>query len=126
MRGYTNATSLVSTAFGNRDFDVPRAEALQVRQPALDVEHQLAKTYPTTWVYDPFSALCDGDSCWAVRDDQIRYQDEDHLTVDGAKLLSAGLAEAIRVAVATDTSSLHQAASTGVSPFAAGSPPPLQ
>ena len=68
MHGYTDGTSLLSQAFGNRDFELPRAQLEADRKPALDVERALAKANPGTSVYDPFPALCDAESCAATRD----------------------------------------------------------
>jgi len=112
MHGYTNGTSLLSNAFGTRDFDIPRAEAETLRRPAVDVESALTKAYPGVSSFDTFSALCDNASCWAVRDGQVLYQDEEHLSVDGSMLLSGGLTTAIRDAVA----------GSSLSPSATGTP----
>jgi peptidoglycan/LPS O-acetylase OafA/YrhL len=100
MTGYTNGTSLLANAFGTRDFDVPRTESEAVRKQALEVETALTKKYPGVSYFDSFPSLCDESSCWAVYDGQIRYQDEDHLSVDGSMLLTNGLTTAIRDAVA--------------------------
>ncbi len=112
MHGYTNGTSLLSNAFGTRDFDIPREEAETLRRPAIDVENALAKAYPGVSSFDTFPALCDNASCWAVRDGQVLYQDEEHLSVDGSKLLTGGLTTAIREAVA----------GSSLSPSATGTP----
>jgi hypothetical protein len=103
MTGYTNRTSLLANTFGTRDFDVPRSDAEAVRQPAMDVENALAQQYPGVHVFDSFDSLCDDASCWAVYDDQIRYQDEDHLSVEGSMLLANGLKTAIQEAAASAT-----------------------
>ena len=116
MTGYTNGTSLLANAFGTRDFSVPRSESESVRKPAMDVERALAQQYPGAFVFDSFPSLCDPTSCWAVFDGQIRYQDEDHLSVDGSMLLADGLTTAIRDAVAGTPSV------ASVSPSASGTP----
>ena len=100
MPGYTNGTSLLSNAFGTRDFKVARSDAAATRKPAIDVETSLAKAYPGVYVYDSFDALCDAQSCWAVQDGQVRYQDEDHLSVDGSLRLANGLTQTMRTALA--------------------------
>lgn len=116
MHGYTNGTSVVTQAFGNRDFDVPRDEAASDRQPAIDVETSLAKDYPGTFVYDPFPDLCDDTSCWAVKGDTIFYQDETHMSVEGAQRLTSGLTQTLKEAFATAPSP---------TPSASPTPPPL-
>jgi hypothetical protein len=99
MTGYTNRTSLLSSAFGSQAFEVSRQKVLDDRQPALDVEESLADAYPGVTVFDPFPALCDTESCSTDRDGKPVYQDETHLSVDGSLLLAPGLREAIAQAV---------------------------
>jgi hypothetical protein len=101
MHGYTNGTSLLGNAFGTPDFDIPRADSESDRKPALSVEKSIAADHPGALVYDPYPALCDETTCSAVRDDQIRYQDETHLSVDGSMLLADGLSAAIAEAVSS-------------------------
>jgi hypothetical protein len=91
MHGYTDGTSLLSKAFGSRDFGLPRQQLEADRKPALDVEKSIAKTHPGTYVYDPFPALCDDRTCSATLDGSVRYQDETHLSVEGSLLLADGL-----------------------------------
>ena len=74
--------------------------------PSIRVERTMeAKSVtepkPGVYVYDSFDALRDAQSCWAVQDDQIRYQDEDHLSVDGSLRLTDGLTQTLRTAFAT-------------------------
>jgi peptidoglycan/LPS O-acetylase OafA/YrhL len=135
MRGYTNGTSIMANTFGTRDFDIPRTEVQGNRQPAFAVETALAAAHRGAFVFDPFPALCDAESCWAVRDGRIQYQDETHLSVDGSLLLADGLTQSMRDAVAADAAAgFHPSATTPVTsstvaptattPSAAGSPAP--
>jgi hypothetical protein len=127
MHGYTNGTTLMANAFGTRDFDVPLSEVRDNRKPAFDVETALAAAHPGASVFDPFPALCDDESCWAVRDGRILYQDETHLSVEGSTTLADGLAQAIRDGVAAGTTAgIHSSAPAAAVPgaTAAGSSAP--
>jgi hypothetical protein len=129
MHGYTNGTTLMANAFGTRDFDVPLSEVRDNRKPAFDVETALAAAHPGASVFDPFPALCDDESCWAVRDGRILYQDETHLSVEGSTALADGLAQAIRDGVAAGTTAgIHSSAPAAAVPgaTAAGSSAPPQ
>ncbi len=87
MTGYTDGTSLLSQTFGSRDFTISREESENYGQPAIDVEKAIAKANPGTVVFDPHPSLCDDEICWATRGDEVRYQDETHLSVAGSMLL---------------------------------------
>ncbi len=100
MHGYTDGTSLLSKAFGSTDFDLPRRQLEADRKPALDVERSVAAAHRGAYVYDPFPALCDAQTCAATRNGDVRYQDETHLSVAGSLRLSDGLGSAISQAVA--------------------------
>jgi hypothetical protein len=101
MDGYTDRTSLLSSAFGSQAFEVGRADSEDFRRPALDVEQALAAEYPGVVVHDPIPALCDDQTCSTDRDGAPVYQDETHLSLAGSLLLADGLAEAFsRVAPA--------------------------
>ena len=98
MTGYTDRTSLFAQALGSQAFERSRAEAEDDRAPALDVERDLAATYPGVTVFDPIPALCGDEVCSTDRDGQPVYQDETHLSVPGALLLVDGFEEAIAAA----------------------------
>jgi peptidoglycan/LPS O-acetylase OafA/YrhL len=99
MTGYTDRTSLLSSAFGSQSFEISRADSEADRRPALDVEQGLAATYPRVSVFDPNPSLCGTDTCSADRDGTPVYQDETHLSVPGSLLLTDGLEQAISLAV---------------------------
>lgn len=95
MTGYTDRTSLLSSAFGSQAFEIGRDEAEQFRLPALDVEQAIAAQYPGVVVHDPMPALCVDDICSTERDGSPVYQDETHLAVPGSLLLADGLEDAL-------------------------------
>ncbi len=95
MTGYTDRTSLLSSAFGSQAFEIGRDEAEEFRRPALEVEQELAATYPGVVVHDPVPALCPDGICSTERDGSPVYQDETHLAVPGSLLLAAGLEDTI-------------------------------
>ncbi len=95
MTGYTDRTSLLSSAFGSQAFEIGRDEAEEFRRPALEVEQALAAKHPGVTVHDPIPALCTEDTCSTERDDAPVFQDETHLAVPGSLLLADGLAEVL-------------------------------
>ena len=95
MTGYTDQTSLLGDLLGTSAFEVEREAAERDRQPAVEVEQSLAGRYPRMALYDPIPVLCDDRVCSTERDGDPVYQDETHLSVPGALLLTDGLAEAI-------------------------------
>ena len=95
MTGYTDRTSLLSSAFGSQAFEIGRDEAEAFRLPALEVEQALAAKYPGVVVHDPIPALCPDGTCSTERDGAPVYQDETHLAVPGSLLLAAGLEDTI-------------------------------
>lgn len=95
MTGYTDGTSLLSQAFGTRDFSISRQDSEDSREPALDAERSVAKANRGTVVFDPHPSLCDDDTCWATRGGTVLYQDETHLSVTGSMLLVDRLRAAI-------------------------------
>ena len=103
MTGYTDGTSLLSQAFGSRDFSISRQDSEDYRKPAFDAERSVAKAYPGALVFDPHPSLCDEDTCWATHDGSVFYQDETHVSVAGSMLLVDRLSAAIRQAAATSS-----------------------
>ncbi len=95
MTGFTDRTSLLSSAFGSQAFEIERDEAEEYRSPALEVERELAAKYPGAVVHDPVPALCPDDVCSTERDGSPVYQDETHLAVPGSLLLAAGLEDTL-------------------------------
>lgn len=47
------------------------------------------KDFPTVKVWDPTKKLCDDQYCWAVREGQLLYRDNNHLSESGALWLGA-------------------------------------
>ena len=99
MTGYTERTSLFADALGSQAFERSRDQAVEERAPALAVEQDLVQRYPGTSIYDPIPALCGDDVCSTDRDGQPVYQDETHLSVPGALLLTDGLEQALSAAL---------------------------
>ena len=43
---------------------------------------------PGVSIYNPAGALCDAESCWAVKDGQVLYRDDNHLSYTGSMYFS--------------------------------------
>ncbi len=98
MPQFTDQRSLFAQAFGAQAYEVDRATVVADRKPALDAERAVARANPGTLVFDPIPALCT-DVCASAVDGVMRYQDETHLTVDGSRLLTPGVREALAQAL---------------------------
>ncbi len=95
MSGYVDQRSLLSSVLEAPPFTIGRTEAENFREPALRSELALAQADSGVRVYDPIPALCEEQECATRVGDEIRYQDETHLSVDGAMRLAAGIQESI-------------------------------
>lgn len=98
MPDFTDQRSLFAQAFGAQAYEVPLDKVVAEREPALDVEMSIAADYPGTVVFDPLPFLCT-DICSSAVDGVLYYEDETHLTLEGAQQLTPGLIDALSKAV---------------------------
>lgn len=98
MTGYIDQRSLLSGVFSAPPFTVGRADSEEYRAPAFTAEQSLAAADPGVISFDPIPMLCDDRECATRVGDEIRYQDETHLSVSGALLLASGLRASIAAA----------------------------
>ncbi|MBI2235352.1 MAG: acyltransferase [Magnetospirillum sp.] len=49
------------------------------------------KDFPSVVAFDAAASLCDGQSCWAMRDGEVLYRDPSHITVEGSRLVARHL-----------------------------------
>ncbi len=61
-----------------------------------DLVISILKDYPTVKVFDAAAYFCNDNVCRAKIDDKVLYSDSNHLSYDGAKLISKGLVNMIR------------------------------
>lgn len=47
--------------------------------------NEIAKNFKNVKVYDPLDVFCDQEKCYAVRNGEMLYRDDDHISVLGAK-----------------------------------------
>ena len=79
----TNKTK-IPCAIPKRDFDQRNNE---YRGLVLKV----LKDYPSVKVFDAAASLCDSEWCWAIKDGKMLYRDDDHLSLDGSRLMASEL-----------------------------------
>ncbi len=60
-------------------------------QKYLEIVSTVLRDFPNVQVLNPSSALCDETYCWAIRDNKLLYQDNNHLNEVGAIYLSEHL-----------------------------------
>lgn len=99
MPQFSDQRSIFAQTFGAKAYEVPTDEVIAARQPALDAEVAALATHPRSAVFDPVPYLCT-DVCASAVDGTMLYQDETHLTVDGAKRLTDGLRESLAALLA--------------------------
>lgn len=70
---------------------IPRTVVLKRQSNyRLSVNPVLAN-YPEVSIIDPMDTLCEGDSCFATHSDKVLYRDDDHISIEGAGLISREL-----------------------------------
>jgi len=74
---------------------LPRAEVEKRQKSYRTATAAVLAEFPEVRVFDPMAYLCDQTYCYARKDVQILYRDDDHLSLAGAGLLSAGLRKLI-------------------------------
>ncbi|GAB4205896.1 MAG: hypothetical protein Fur0023_15240 [Bacteroidia bacterium] len=55
----------------------------------------IAKQYPSIHVINPESVFCDGQYCYVIKDNQLLYYDDDHISESGSYLLGKFILEQI-------------------------------
>lgn len=74
---------------------VRRLDMERYRAPVMNALSQLALEYPQVTVWDPLPALCDGETCSAMRGSRPMFFDADHLSPYGNLVLLPAFREAI-------------------------------
>jgi peptidoglycan/LPS O-acetylase OafA/YrhL len=52
---------------------------------------ELSNTHPHLLIFDPTPLLCDRSRCYATKDNQLMYRDDDHLNDEGSKVVGGAL-----------------------------------
>ncbi len=56
----------------------------------------IIKDYPTVKIFDAPAYLCDKEWCWAKKDGILLYRDDNHLSLEGARLIGSELRKTIQ------------------------------
>lgn len=67
---------------------IPRAEVDTRNADYREIMHQAQLKYPSIDFVDTFRVLCDDSQCYARKNDQMLYRDNNHLTIFGSKQLT--------------------------------------
>jgi peptidoglycan/LPS O-acetylase OafA/YrhL len=78
----------------------PRIADCRIRRPVVEARQQqyraamseLHVRHPNLAVFDALPLFCDEQFCYGIRDHHVFYQDSNHISVYGSKLLGANLA----------------------------------
>ena len=60
-----------------------------------DLVYRVLKDYPKVKIFDAPAYLCDRSKCFAKMDDKVLYSDSNHLSIDGARIISRELSKVI-------------------------------
>ena len=93
--GVTDEAASLLLVISHTTAGFPRAQAEELRAPAVRVEQDVAADHPGTVLHDPLPVLCVAEQCYATRDGVVLYQDQTHLSVDGSLLLVPGMREVL-------------------------------
>lgn len=75
---------------------VSRAEFEARNKPYRELVTRVAKDYPNVTLFDAAAPFCDDTWCWAMKDRQMLYRDDDHLSVEGSKFLAKELIKVLQ------------------------------
>ena len=56
---------------------------------------KITEEYPSLKVVDPAGVFCDGSYCWAKKGSEFLYRDDDHLSVEGSRLIAGIVARTL-------------------------------
>ncbi|OLP05024.1 acyltransferase family protein [Rhodoferax antarcticus] len=75
-------------AVSRKDFDARNHEYREIVFSVL-------RDYPTVKIFDAAAELCDDKWCWAMKDGNMLYRDDDHLSVQGSEYIARTLSKLI-------------------------------
>lgn len=67
---------------------VPRKDFDERNRAYRELVQSVLKDYPAVKAFDAAAPLCDKEWCWAMKDGQMLYYDDDHLSLDGSRLIA--------------------------------------
>ena len=98
--GFLPAECIIARPFGLRTLRtpcaVPRNEVDRRNAPYRDVVREVAGRNPSLELFDATALFCDARRCGAVRDGRLLYQDGNHLTLAGSRIVAARLGDMLR------------------------------
>lgn len=76
---------------------IPRVDVDKRNHEYWRVVHDVLKDFPSVKVFDPIPHLCDKNHCRAMKDEQILYRNNNHLTENGSRYMAEQLAEEMQL-----------------------------
>ncbi|SFU68012.1 hypothetical protein SAMN05216339_10745 [Nitrosomonas eutropha] len=70
---------------------IPRKDFDERNREYRNLILSILRDYPSVKIFDAAAQLCDEQQCLAMKEDKVLYRDDDHLSLDGARLISAEL-----------------------------------
>jgi peptidoglycan/LPS O-acetylase OafA/YrhL len=75
---------------------VSKKEFVYRNREYREVVARVLKDFPRVRVFDASERLCDSDWCWGMKDGQMFYRDDSHLSVVGSEYVAKGLLPLIK------------------------------
>lgn len=77
-----------------RPFQITKSDCFINKEEVLNrqnnyrlIINEIAKNFRNVKVYDPLDVFCDQEKCYAVRNEEMLYRDDDHISILGAKAI---------------------------------------
>lgn len=83
-------------AFNSGAVDVPGLRRSEWEGMNQHINAALVNLDPAVQVFDPIGHFCDLEHCYAIRDRQALFFDDDHMSIYGARLIASPLADMLR------------------------------
>ncbi|MDR2165966.1 MAG: hypothetical protein LBO79_10215 [Zoogloeaceae bacterium] len=79
----------LGTYFSNKSTErtIPRAMVEARQRGYRQAVTEILKDYPEVWVFDPMDDLCDAKHCYAIKDGESLYYDDNHVNYLGSRFL---------------------------------------
>lgn len=77
------------------DCTIPRADAMRRREPEDRLIASLVRKIPNLEIVDPMGILCDAERCFLMRNGDLYFRDQHHLSISGSKLIGSRILEAL-------------------------------
>jgi peptidoglycan/LPS O-acetylase OafA/YrhL len=72
---------------------IPRTDQDAFFSQYRNIVDDVLRDYPQVDIIDPMKMFCDADNCYAAKDGQLLYEDDIHVNILGAQLITKGITD---------------------------------